>query len=260
MTGKTPGEHKGDESKVIDITSRLPILTPEQERRKPDEGGPINIVQFTKKMIQDTMTPNEREESKKLEKKLNTLYLRLHENIQTFDTIYNQLGYIPTDLSAWENNNHQIFTEVASLKGYRGGICSETRSICETTGDYLYTRGILQANSDTTPQERISILTIETYKGIETKKMKDNDIPDIPDIRYKGVNKFTITLTHYKQQSLSKTRILVHLGLYDEMGNLQEILNLTNISEKKIIELCYMQAIETVQVLIHQLTSYINQK
>lgn len=71
-------------------------------------------------MIQDTMTPNEREESKKLEKKLNTLYLRLHENIQTFDMIYNQLGYIPTDLSAWENNNHQIFTEVASLKGYKG--------------------------------------------------------------------------------------------------------------------------------------------
>ena len=253
MPWKTPEEHTWNGARILDITSRLPVLTPAQENAAMYDWWSENVVQLTQKWVQDMMTWNEERESQHLEITLQWLYIELDREIKILEQHYSKLEGIPTDLSAWENNNNQIFTTISSIES--GWIYSETDSMLENTGENILTEGFFQEKfNNTTGKE--ALLTIKTSKGVKIKEIKEDGTPQIRRMDYSGINEFVIRFIYQKQYQPTRMQTIVHMGLYDDDNQLQDYQKTTTISEKKIMELCYIQAIQTVKIFTHQLKFY----
>ena len=125
----------------------------------------------------------------------------------------------------------------------------------ENTGENILTEGFFQEKfNNTTGKE--ALLTIKTSKGVKIKEIKEDGTPQIRRMDYSGINEFVIRFICQKQYQPTRMQTIVHMGLYDEDNQLQDYQKTTTISEKKIMELCYIQAIQTVKIFTHQLKLY----
>ncbi|MCA9378334.1 hypothetical protein KC711_05605 [Candidatus Peregrinibacteria bacterium] len=125
----------------------------------------------------------------------------------------------------------------------------------ENTGENILTEGFFQEKFDNMTGKE-ALLTIKTSKGLKIKEIKEDGIPQIRRMDYLGINEFVIRFIYQKQHQPPRMQIIVHMSTYDEDNQLQDYPKTTTISEKKIMELCYIQAIQTVKIFIHQLKLY----
>lgn len=255
MPWKTPDECRWDGARVIDITSRLPVLTPAQEHAAMYDWWSENVVQLTQKCVQDMIVWNEERESQRLDIALQWLYLELDKEIKNLDQCYSRIGGIPTDLSAWENNNNQIFTTISSMSSDHGWIYSETNSMEETTGDNILTQGFFQEKYNNAIGKE-AIFTIKTSRGVKMKEIQENGIPETIRLDYVWISKFSIHFIHQKQYQPENIQIIVNMVIYNEKNEFQDSSKPIKISEKKRMELCYREAIWTIQRLAYQLHLY----
>ena len=125
----------------------------------------------------------------------------------------------------------------------------------ENTGENILTEGFFQEKfNNITGKE--ALLTIKTSKGVKIKEIKEDGTPQIRRMDYSGINEFVIRFICQKQYQPTRMQTIVHMGLYNEDNQLQDYQKTTTISEKKIMELCYIQAIQTVKIFTHQLKFY----
>ena len=125
----------------------------------------------------------------------------------------------------------------------------------ENTGENILTEGFFQEKfNNITGKE--ALLTIKTSKGVKIKEIKEDGTPQIRRMDYSGINEFVIRFICQKQYQPTRMQTIVHMGLYNEDNQLQDYQKTTTISEKKIMELCYIQAIQTVKIFTHQLKLY----
>lgn len=104
--------------------------------------------------------------------------------------------------------------------------------------------------------EKKAIFTIKTSQGVKIKEIEEDGTPEIARMDYLGMNKFTIKFIHQKWHQPPKMQIVIHMDLYNKDSQIQNSLKQTKISEKKIIELCYREAIRTIQIFTNQFKLY----
>ena len=252
MPWKTPEEHHGESADILDITSRLPILAPVPENTATSEWWSENVVQLTKKSTQEVLAQNEARESERLDTILNWLYFELNDKIGVFNEVYTQLGYIPTDLNAWENDNNRIFIEMKSMEGDIVWILSLIHTISENTWTPMFTRWFLHLDHESSTEKR-------TRFTIETGSIVINALPKIPHVSCQMMNKFRILFIKKKGASPKPTEVFIEPWLYDEDHNLIQVSEptaQTTLAEKRITQICYTHAVRTLQAFIDQFKSY----